>query len=1782
MPSKVAPPKSTGGGGFVFEDKVCAYFMACMLTDEPPLDVTLGLLERMDFQTRPDGWFLDDVLLTLVLRQERHRCALSIKSNTQFGDDTAPVDFVSTAWEQFLGIGSRVFDEHRDYLGLVTSPLRQDVRATLDALQQKAIVNDPVLLAGRTDVVGWTNDRERALFRSFHCPQGLRDSHEGTGDGDTGRLLARLRFPQFDFDAVISASENAAIVRCRTVLVSGDYDEARALWDTLLTIASTYRPRAGYMTRPRLLDLLRSTYPLKDRPVQGPDWARLLTTSRNAMDQVSDAIGGRVRLDRTVDVIAIEEAVVKVQGVALLGPSGVGKSVAAKRWATRRAETGEKVLWFEARSFERADFAAFEADLHLGHSLADLLVEVGDANAWVVLNGLDRLYAAPAFAQVGALVRLLDLGREGCPWRVVVPCEVQEWSRVRRNLMRVGVRADGLRPVPIAAPAIEDLMPVRDAFPTISRLLLQDHLRPLLVKPKVLDLIASRVGHGGEVDTASWVGESSVAEWFWEEEVGRRSGNPDGRMRARLARLLAEKQADAVSSSIPEDAFQVSDVQPLDSLLADRICRVADERITFEHDLYGDWARLRLLVSKDDVRSYLKDEGRLSSPLWHRAIRLYGMHLLERGPDLARWRAAFDAFNGEGLDVAQDLLLESIVFAATPDPFLERMAPDLLRNEGTLLRRLLNRFLHFATTPNDRLVAFVRESGGDEAYAATEHRIPIPLYWPPMLRFLHAHRAEAVDAAPTEVARVVRLWLDHTPTAWPLRCEMAVIGIMLGERGLDASKNYRHPNHNNRRQLYLTALAGARDLSDAVSDFALRASMRRGIAPHDSTMDDPIMLPRTLMADPRFDPDEPPPMPWPDGPSAQVDDEFCAAVIAEHGLNALIKVRPEVAREVALAVLIEERHRYAWHDDWLYEHRLDIDSTHFRHPTLYNDGPFLYFLEAHFGQGLELIARLVEFATDRWAQYLDERRARAAAEGGDADDAGPTGQDTWLTEAARRHYRPPGRAMLLLDQGERKLLGDERVYGWSAGLGTCPEAVEAALMALEQYFYRRIEAGASIEDEARMVLSRARSVALLKVLCDVGRRVPELFVGALYPLLASAEVHHWDIDARVKGRNHLMIGAILKGDWFVRMARAFHYLKHRDADLRVLARVVLFSQPSLHPFFERARRGWQRRVDREDDEEMREFIKQLVVYLNPENEIVEQQGEQIFLVNARAQELDDERADARREAEDRMLALVFAVRCRELLDAGTPLPTDEIEPFWRQLQRVHDLGQRAQEPDATTSQDPNQIAAAICGGIAVLVRHHADWLWEHEERVRWCKDQLIATIHTPPLHRGPRVPEDVSTLSWECFAAEVVPTLWALDPDNLAMRDLVARLVLTYQYRAVGILFARCAERRTDLGDGFVRLRRLLFEWAHLRRRAIVAIQRHGFAQHPDPEFDERVHQAVVGWMAVRVDDFIHRRVPATVPSWHEMDVREVLVGIESDPPTWYDHRYPIDIGLIQAAHAWLPTIDQARDDAERGDWIDFWRQAVTHALQRTEPLPEGRERHGGLFPHDYERWVLYGAASAVAHMEPDEHPETLWRPIIDVPREAHDWVETFLQALHRQALRQDAPPDGYAWTIRAIVREAEAARDGTGEGGVWRRDGDHWLALLGLDSYTVESWREDHAPIVAELDDLYARWARDSLRRERCMKAFAHFLARPAARSIVTKGLIWVQNVMDATHTEILNDAEVRDAVASSLIAIWSICEARVRADRDAFAAFRVILHALVERQTPLALELQRAIGGL
>ncbi len=212
MPKETSTPKQSGGGGYTFADKVSAFFLVKMLAGTPPLAADSGEIESARFEKRVDGWFLDDLVLSLRTQaDEIATVAISIKSNAQLTKDGFPADFAKAVWEQRLHVQTQKFDPETGYLALATSSLDTRVRSAWDGLLTKAIDADPADFADRIATARYVNTIARSIFNSLNCPDDIDKSRT---PADTTMLLKRLRLFQFDFESNPSVDENDCVALC--------------------------------------------------------------------------------------------------------------------------------------------------------------------------------------------------------------------------------------------------------------------------------------------------------------------------------------------------------------------------------------------------------------------------------------------------------------------------------------------------------------------------------------------------------------------------------------------------------------------------------------------------------------------------------------------------------------------------------------------------------------------------------------------------------------------------------------------------------------------------------------------------------------------------------------------------------------------------------------------------------------------------------------------------------------------------------------------------------------------------------------------------------------------------------------------------------------------------------------------------------------------------------------------------------------------------------------------------------------------------------------------------------------------------------------------------------------------------------------------------------------------------------------------------------------------------------------------------------------------------------
>ena len=223
---------------------------------------------------------------------------------------------------------------------------------------------------------------------------------------------------------------------------------------------------------------------------------------------------------------------------------------------------------------------------------------------------------------------------------------------------------------------------------------------------------------------------------------------------------------------------------------------------------------------------------------------------------------------------------------------------------------------------------------------------------------------------------------------------------------------------------------------------------------------------------------------WPGGPSRRVSGDFFHAWFDGNAALPLYRLRPDAACEASLAFLIDwprseiiRGHHSSGGD----RHGFQLQADHM-YPAFWTKGPFLLFLRHDWRPALELVIRLINFATDRY-------------------------EDWWPYE--------PGVSSVSITtpHGNIQWRGNHQVYAWNRYHMNTAQVVTCALMALEKWFDEQIDSTSAVADAVQLLYQQGRSLAFAGVLVSIGKRHPEKFASDLKPLLFLRDVYTYDLQA---------------------------------------------------------------------------------------------------------------------------------------------------------------------------------------------------------------------------------------------------------------------------------------------------------------------------------------------------------------------------------------------------------------------------------------------------------------------------------------------------------------------------------------------------------------------------------------------------------------------------------------------------------------------------------------------
>ncbi|WP_442498147.1 transposase [Methylobacter sp. sgz302048] len=1759
----------TGGKGFSLESQVGAWFLIHMLAGVPPLDENLGSLKRLAFQTGPDGWQLDDLLLTCQMKDTIHRCAISIKSNRQFTAQKAPKDFVERCWSQFLEIKDNPFSPETDRLVNITAELPSVTRDSLFSLLKAARVRDPAEMVKQL-ANGDLSVNARAMFQSFACPTDLASKYQ-IGAEKIPELLRCVSVRSLNLEDPNSTDKAHALGLCRQILKTGDLQTATELWEALVSLVDRHRVDRGHIDLPVVLQALRHRFPFKDHPNYADDWNRLWTDSKERWQSVIDVIGGKTRLPRNHLLQTIEEKFSNHRVVVLLGEQGGGKSVTARHWAEHRSKN-EPVLWLDPRTFEINDLSELRDRLRLNHSWRELIDGLTRPRMTVILDGLDRLLLLQpeTITVTGQLLNTLVDTEKESPFQILLACQERAWEEVQIALLQTGLPVTAWPEITVQPVSTEELLSLIADFPALRALSFQDRLIAILRQPKILDLLARNTEVGKLPNFRAWAGESDVIDWIWKAEI---EGKKPATSRQRLMWQLAEELAKRLSVDVPIDVFgDVADVA-LDNLNTDRICQCKNGRVSFSHDLWGDWARQRLLLAHEpELLEYL--EKRLDSPAWHRAIVLLGLDLLERQSKPERWHELMgrsDTLENGGT-LFCDLFLESLIHAAQTTDALTQAWPQLCAEEGIWLRRLLIRFLHVATSPNPIMLEYVKSNKGlSEALAATINRIPKPELWGAMLKFLNAHRDECADLAPLQVAEIAERWLCWTVTDMPLRKEAADLALAVAWSTLRDQQHWRSRHYSSRRytrgdskaitqKAYFAALQAVRERLDEVIDFALCACGRSKPTeplPPDLKFEAPAPpLPPELEAAlnyvspwKKFEIEIPA---WTDGPRWPVDDHFRNVCLHQFGLLRLIALSPERAAEIILALIIREGGTRLPENDFESLH-FDFELTDCSQwfPPFYDRGPFLNLLSTHSAIGLETVIMLVNFTTDRWLELQKWREANER-------------DSEWFPrEKINFDIRIP------FDDEEQIWVGDERWFFSYRDTTSAPDILVSALMALEKWFHDQLDQNQVIENIVIDILSRTRSLALAGLLIGVGRREPKLFLGPLLPFLGVPEIYHFDLKHQIGGERHQMLGwGYGHSQKQYEAAKEWHGMPHRTKWLEHIVFELQCRSSTFRDRIDDIRIAWHERLKKEDIGGSRDdLLFRLYHQFNLKNWRCEPGTENNLKFQFQEpEEMLTRNRDEQQLHEVRQVIMYLPFQFRKIIDGKQELSETEFEQLRERVETLIDL-------DFDEVFDKQSLVSKEdigCGLIAVAVCKFRNWLKSKEGEESDCLNALIEIVSNPPPRREFDVAELTSDSSWDSFCADALPILWADNQSEPKIRQAIGNLVFNLHYETVKRLFRQIATIRDQLSDDYLRLQHLLLRWSVLRDR-INVLNGRLFGQ--ESSSSEELIEEADGLLRQFVDGSLSPNIPQWKALDHAFNDNQPSL-CEPSTKKYYPRSPCIDLQLISSAYEWITGLDKAHNEIERNLWLEFWVQSVeTLCWILGEGSPEIEKIDGT--PYEFDRWLFQKLPSILVSTKNTHEAESLWRPILKLGIPAHYWIDDFLNDWWIYGFPNDAKKQQYFLSIWKDMWEF--TRTSLAWNVAAKRSWDmnkSYCALMGLGELTLafDFWNVDKIPLVKVMTEEFRLWGELHLSNNTCAQAFIKFLLTPAACSLQVAGMKWLDQTI-AQHG-FWHDSYRR--IDKQLADLLDHCQKLIERDIDTRTVFFRLLRILVERQNSQAMVLQ------
>lgn len=1728
--SKVATAKQTGQGGTSYEDKVVAYFLACMLSETLPFDSQLGLIKKISLQVGADGWLFDDILLTLESSQTTRRIAISVKSNQQFNSNGCPLEINRLLWEQTLQHHSSVFNRDFDALCLIEAPISPTVSADLHQLLQEVIYQDAATLHQRILTDRVYSKPGRKIYQSFYCPPDLVTLY-AVREEDTVNLLKCFLEQQMDFENKASKDEARAIELCRNSLSNKNQADAEKLFKALCLLPRKIAPVAGSLDRKGLVQVLKNDFLLSNAPRYEDDWKRIEQVATNKFSIIPDKLGPHFELNRSSLVSGLENRLNDCKGLIIQGISGSGKTNLAKSFAEKKRHEGSSIIWLDSTDF---DSASLEIDLRLDHPVSELIVETSNTHAYLFIDGVERLHHQRQYQKLAII--LTKAIEENSPWRIVFPCPSDQVDKLSHFLTSFNISASAFQKFEIPELTLRELNDIATAYPLLEQILFTDSMGKTRNNLKLLDKLIRNAGNLSSLSSTRNLGESHFIDFIWTGEV---ENAQNGLQISTFLKQVAEQQADILSIGISLHAFTAEKLAPADTLRSLGFLKFQNEKLYFNHDLYSDWARYRPLKShENDLPGFLK-EKHLTSPLWAKAVRLYGISLLEQEITGGQWQKIFQRFTDDSPQhlLVQDLLLEAFFFAPNAYSLLTLHKNLLFANDAALLKRVTKLFLLRATQADPQVLEFAKQIGITEKQASAYDRLPILVYWPDVLKFLSEESEIVLKHDLVNTVEIASLWLEKTPETFPLRQEAGYLSLKAAEHIFSFREKGTYVDEKIETPVYKALLLGFREHSEQVKNLCLRICKRTNIERMGE--EEEIRKPKeefSGFAERSFRGKKTDP--WLLGPLDRVDDAFRKVCLEGRAILSIIQHDPFFATEILLAVLIKEPED-SWHNSDRFNDHYELIEEHCWYPPFYLRGPFLNFLRLSTVEAMSFLCKLTDFATERWLESQHE-------------------PDNSKTE-------------VIIDGKSKEFIGDFYVFGWHKDIGNAPHSLVSALMALEQFFYEALEQDRNIDEYVSYLINNSNSLAIIGVLFTVGKLHIPLFSGQLKPFLSGYEVYEWDIHS---GYHDLTRCGDFSQAW-QEQVKKWKDRSHRKIAVRDVVLHLLLNNKEFQNDFVPVREKWQSELlEMQSRNERDFFLYQLIYQTNPANyeEKVSEQGS--YFEYKEPAEVTNHLAAGRKASLETLQDSQMAYKCQLMIDQKLPFELAGAEYLWSKIQNDYSKIDLASYSHCSGKHAWLSPYTNILVALKVLLHHKDIWIHQYPEYWEWThtfSERLI----DKQFSWGGEFEHYGTNHDWNILLAEIVPILWKGNTSNKSIRKMVAGTLLLFNHTTVKSFFTSASSLFSWDDTNFIQAQNLLLSYS-------AGHYRYTKTQDAKEKKLKTVREELS-------EAFIQGKIPSGILDWSTVRSAEEWKAKETD--NWHRRtedrvrKAGLSTTIIKPMIEAIPALSRIEEKTAKAYITLLVEQAYNQVIYQ---LGEIREDSLAIrsIESEFDNVVLKKVAESILFLEDDQDVTRFWEPLFKFGYIAQKWIQTFCNFFFVNLDHPDVR-DKMVKLLNEMVEYTYSSP-------TWAtkhvdRFSDFRICVMGFYSWMRDVWKHDYSAFTSVAEPIYIKWFNKKQWNPYVIDSLLDFVTTPSGKFMLKDGLrILVvffrlslhQSQQKAPEGMVwVGHKDLDDKLATCLSALWQYFSDDIKTDKESYIFYRELIQYLIAMKNVVGIELQNSL---